>query len=235
MTIEKNNWADVQDGVTQGLAAAELVNNNKRAVNEVIDVVNGLGTASLMTNASGGDTLGTASTKNVATDAQALAGTVNVLTDAAGAHAAFKQFGLGSTIPNLNINNGTNLKTTFFAASPANGSPIGSSVYGVQIAATQNLATRFFGRNSIMYAQSVEAGTVSPVLLLRHSGNTTVDVNGFIKSASPIVKLHSDRIEKNGDFEADFERIDTGHYLIKKHAWLCSRRLVHRNPERCQW
>lgn len=41
MTIEKNNWADIQDGVTQGLAAAELVNDSKRAVNEVIDVLNG--------------------------------------------------------------------------------------------------------------------------------------------------------------------------------------------------
>lgn len=96
MTIEKNIWADIQDGVTQGLAAAELVNDNKRAVNEVIDVVNGLGTASTMTNASGGDTLGTASTKNVATPAEALAGTAGVLPDAAGVHASIRGLAVGT-------------------------------------------------------------------------------------------------------------------------------------------
>lgn len=37
--------------------------------------------------------LGDAATKDVATNAQALTGTANVLTDAAGVHAAFKQFG----------------------------------------------------------------------------------------------------------------------------------------------
>ncbi|MFW2084059.1 hypothetical protein ACNPQK_24340, partial [Acinetobacter guillouiae] len=53
---------------------------------------------------------------------------------------------------------------------------------------------------------------------LRHSGNTTVDGNGFIKSASPIVPLFADKIESNQEAleqEPLFEKVDVGHYLIK--------------------
>lgn len=49
-----------------------------------------------------------------------------------------------------------------------------------------------------------------------HSGNTTVDTNGFIKRASPVVKVFSD-----GTYEANeeakgvhVERLDVGHYMI---------------------
>lgn len=50
------------------------------------------------------------------------------------------------------------------------------------------------------------------------AGNTVVDGSGFIKEASPIVKLYSDKIECNDYKEIEdctFERIDTGHYIIK--------------------
>lgn len=49
---------------------------------------------------------------------------------------------------------------------------------------------------------------------LYHSGNTTVDSNGFIKSASPVLKLHADRIESNSDNAPEFHRLDTGHYQL---------------------
>ncbi|WP_044102959.1 hypothetical protein [Acinetobacter pittii] len=48
--------------------------------------------------------------------------------------------------------------------------------------------------------------------------NTTVDSNGFIKSASPIVKLFADKIELNDEAaeqNTTFEKLDVGHYLIK--------------------
>ena len=51
-----------------------------------------------------------------------------------------------------------------------------------------------------------------------HRLNTTVDGSGFIKEASPIVKLYSDKIEPNDYKElesCEFERVDTGHYIIK--------------------
>ncbi len=50
------------------------------------------------------------------------------------------------------------------------------------------------------------------------SANTTTDANGFIKAASPIVKLFADRIELNDEAEQQeitFEKLGVGDYLIK--------------------
>ncbi|MDC4478727.1 phage tail protein [Acinetobacter baumannii] len=49
-------------------------------------------------------------------------------------------------------------------------------------------------------------------------GNTTVDANGFVKSASPIVKLFAGSIELNDEANKqpiDFEKLDVGDYLLK--------------------
>ena len=57
----------------------------------------------------------------------------------------------------------------------------------------------------------------SPVLI-RHSGNTSVDSNGFIKSASPIVQLYANKIELNDEAQQqniEFEKLGVGDYLIK--------------------
>ena len=48
--------------------------------------------------------------------------------------------------------------------------------------------------------------------------NTTVDANGFIKSASPIVQLYADKIELNEEAEfqnISFEKLGVGDYLIQ--------------------
>ncbi len=52
---------------------------------------------------------------------------------------------------------------------------------------------------------------------LYHTGNTTVDGSGFIKEASPIVKVFADKAEFNDQCpdEIEFEKVATGHYLIK--------------------
>ncbi|MCH7394183.1 phage tail protein [Acinetobacter dispersus] len=50
------------------------------------------------------------------------------------------------------------------------------------------------------------------------AANTTVDGNGFIKAASPIVKLYANSIELNEDAKEQpitFERLGTGDYLLK--------------------
>ena len=52
----------------------------------------------------------------------------------------------------------------------------------------------------------------------RSSRNTTVDANGFIKAASPIVQLFADKIEPNDEAQQqniDFEKLGVGDYLIK--------------------
>ena len=48
--------------------------------------------------------------------------------------------------------------------------------------------------------------------------NTTVDANGFIKAASPIVQLFADKIELNDEAQQqniEFEKLGVGDYLIK--------------------
>ncbi|AVO87344.1 hypothetical protein [Acinetobacter baumannii] len=59
-----------------------------------------------------------------------------------------------------------------------------------------------------------------PVVIeqLRTSANTSVDSNGFIKAASPVVKLFNDHIELNNDAKKqpiEFKRIDVGDYLLE--------------------
>lgn len=53
---------------------------------------------------------------------------------------------------------------------------------------------------------------------LLSGNNTTVDANGFVKSASPIIKLFSDKIELNNEAQQQdivFEKLGLGDYLIK--------------------
>jgi len=49
-----------------------------------------------------------------------------------------------------------------------------------------------------------------------HNLNTTLDSNGFIKAASPIIRLFDDRIETNNQFKKEpvFEKIGIGTYKI---------------------
>lgn len=74
--------------------------------------------------------------------------------------------------------------------------------------------------NSEMYVRSINwnVNTFQPWRKILSSKNTTVDANGFIKSASPIVKLFADKIEPNDEASEQplsFEKRDVGHYLIK--------------------
>ena len=53
---------------------------------------------------------------------------------------------------------------------------------------------------------------------IRTTGNTTVDANGFIKNASPVIQLFSNKIETNDEAqlqEITFEKLGAGDYLIK--------------------
>lgn len=58
----------------------------------------------------------------------------------------------------------------------------------------------------------------SPWGHFKTSFNTSVDANGFLKSASPVVKLFKDHIELNSDAEKqpiEFKKVDVGDYLLK--------------------
>lgn len=54
--------------------------------------------------------------------------------------------------------------------------------------------------------------------LIRTAQNTSVDPNGFIKNASPIVSLYADKIELNDEAKLQditFEKLGVGDYLVK--------------------
>ncbi|MGR3977588.1 hypothetical protein FW754_07875 [Acinetobacter sp. 1207_04] len=73
--------------------------------------------------------------------------------------------------------------------------------------ATPNIVARFKLNN-----------VFSSIVKLYGTNNTTIDSNGFIKNASPIVKLFADKIELNEEAleqEPLFEKVDNGHYLLK--------------------
>ncbi|WP_436868862.1 phage tail protein [Acinetobacter courvalinii] len=60
--------------------------------------------------------------------------------------------------------------------------------------------------------------TVQRYFKVLSAANTAVDGNGFIKAASPIVKLYANSIELNEDAKEQpitFERVGTGDYLLK--------------------
>lgn len=74
--------------------------------------------------------------------------------------------------------------------------------------------------NSEMYVRAINwnVNTFQPWRKILSSKNTTVDANGFIKSASPIVKLFADKIEPNDEAAEQplsFEKLGIGHYLVK--------------------
>lgn len=76
------------------------------------------------------------------------------------------------------------------------------------------------GADAQMYLRAVQWGSniYTPWVSFRTSRNTAIDSNGFIKVASPIVKLFADKIEPNDEAAEQplsFEKLGIGHYLIK--------------------
>lgn len=70
----------------------------------------------------------------------------------------------------------------------------------------------------IKYVTQSENESLSAIHTIRSTSNTTIDSNGFIKAASPIVNLFADRIELNDEAglqEITFEKVAVGDYLIK--------------------
>lgn len=74
-----------------------------------------------------------------------------------------------------------------------------------------------FGADRLLYRRKTESGYKGYVQI-RDSSNTTVDSNGFVKSASPIIELYADHIEPNDEAsqqDITFEKVGTGDYLLK--------------------
>lgn len=72
--------------------------------------------------------------------------------------------------------------------------------------------------NPRLVAYCITGGSIIRESKIYTDKNTTKDANGFIKAASPIVELYSDRIELNDEAEQQaitFEKLGVGDYLIK--------------------
>lgn len=73
--------------------------------------------------------------------------------------------------------------------------------------------------NPAWYTLRWGGGTVATAAhVIRTAANTTVDANGFLKNASPIVQLFADKIEMNDEAQQqniEFEKLGVGDYLIK--------------------
>lgn len=135
-------------------------------------------------------------------------------------------FGLGSTAAPFSIVPDNAIFNGFYSTSaqwdnspypgldPANQGTLitlkhGDPSYGTQIWVSLSVANDFKFRR-------IENNAVKSWVTLYSSSNTAVDSNGFVKAASPIIKLFHDKILLNGNFAAEFEKLNVGHYLIKK-------------------
>lgn len=162
--------------------------------------------------------LGTAATKNVGTSPG------NVL-------EANNAFGLGiSPLQNLSSTNLSTARSGYCTVGANNiaGLPaIGYAHFGMAIGAGSGgtiLCTPFpeinavnaMGYHLLTYDY---LGNVVTVAKIYTNKNTTRDSNGFLKTASPVVDLYSDRVELNQDAEHQggitFEKLGIGNYLVK--------------------
>ncbi|BDR98562.1 hypothetical protein NUITMVP1_24710 [Proteus mirabilis] len=108
----------------------------------------------------------------------------------------------------------------FFGYSTATNSA-GITGVGIDIAQIKDdyrlqLIGDFHGNQIAFRARNGDTKTWNDWRKFFHTGNTTVDSNGNLKAASPIIKVFADHIETNDESEgAEMERLGVGHYLIK--------------------
>lgn len=180
-----------------------------------------LGTAP---SGTGGDTNRSAFTKIDGNFADTTHAASRLVGTAAGNVMEVGAFGLGASpidYSGLDYNNYPRI-TTFFRSNGGINSPQdGFWIQGIaqhidnrgyQLAIPINNNPRIFIRNN-QYG-----GDWSPWYELKSTLNTSIDGNGFIKAASPIVKLFSDKIELNAEAKLQpitLEKLGVGDYLVK--------------------
>ncbi|MFH3826285.1 pyocin knob domain-containing protein [Acinetobacter nosocomialis] len=138
--------------------------------------------------------------------------------------------GLGSTVATnfgpIDLNT-AKLQTGFYSGNNINNAPFANNndTWGYLI--HQNLASVGAGSYEFQMMGTIDGrfwtrtktgGQAQSWLKVLNSGNTTTDANGFIKAASPIVKLFTDKIEPNDEAAEQplsFVKLDIGHYLVK--------------------
>jgi len=181
------------------------------------------------------DSLATAAFANVATLQQALDGTAGVLPDAAGVHASFNQYGLGQNRDLRGTIYTTNTPSDLLGVGVAFGFCGGGSLgipgfsvnqYGsvevgcqwIDVSGISSAYRRFVrgsgGSTREFLQTAIDASTWGVWKETIHTGNTTVDSNGFIKQASPIINLFDDQLTGNAADGVTLTKGGTGVYTL---------------------
>lgn len=138
-----------------------------------------------------------------------------------------KKSGVGRSSPDTVLSAGANLSdqkmTAAIGTDNCDDQPVATAA-GAAFVVSRNNTSRvnFFAQTSdlesTLYIRAISetAQGVSPWAKLWSDQNTTVDGSGFIKEASPIIKLFHDKIEKNNQVggEVTFQKLGVGDYLI---------------------
>lgn len=131
-----------------------------------------------------------------------------------------KSFGLGATYPPVSTNGQVATDSTgFYRQNNTTGSNFfGHWGAGVGIMYSSPTKFNIFVRqDGQIYFNKVSSGSEDWRAIAKTTLNTTVDSNGFLKTASPVVKIFSSgRCETNEESEGcTVTRMKTGEYLIE--------------------
>ena len=132
-----------------------------------------------------------------------------------------QDFGVGDPIyldSSNNMNNFHNNAMFFSTTPPANGWENG--IFHTFRGNVDRFAQVGFNQynNSMLVRTGLNIANGGAWATVRTTSNTTVDSNGFLKNASPIVQIFADKIELNDEAQQqsiEFEKLGTGDYLIK--------------------
>ncbi|ENW29315.1 phage tail fiber protein [Acinetobacter lwoffii] len=149
--------------------------------------------------------LGTAATQALLTNGLGLAPPINIDTSTEPCIAS-SNGGIAGTFPA-----GVDLSWGHVIQSNSGGTSASHRVFQMATRDTLNDGNIYFRRRN-------GTSSMGSWFKLYSSGNTTVDANGFVKAASPIVQLFADKIELNYEAQQqniEFEKLGVGDYLIK--------------------
>lgn len=138
-------------------------------------------------------------------------------------------FGVGGTVRSKDMRDHSNEtsylnaigdKSQFFYAvnTAVPNRPFSSYAIGIFLSALNDKVFLGFSMADDSIGVIKSNGASGSVIQLKTSKNTSIDGNGFIKAASPIVKLFADKIELNDEAaqqKITFEKLGVGDYLIK--------------------
>lgn len=135
-------------------------------------------------------------------------------------------FGLGWVGERINIASSFELINTIFNKSQFIGinqpgssviEAYSSGIFSQCLDTFMYLAAGPSGKLVLLSGVMGASGSITETIV-KTNKNTWVDGNGFIKAASPIVKLYAEKIELNDEAKLQnilFEKVDVGDYLIK--------------------